>query len=149
VSSEDQNKRRPRSADTDFFERLAELDRDLPVAGHPEAAAPTRPSGTGPAERRRSSAMAPRDPRPLIDLFPPVDEPEPTTLERSDTCEPDRAPPPADVLDEPVSEAARSSRRVVGVAAALLLLVAAGATAAAYLFRKDLAAILSAWQQTP
>jgi hypothetical protein len=92
--------------------------------------------------------MARRDPRPLIDLFPPVDEPEPPTLERSDTGETAPAPPPADVLDEPGCEEARSPR-VVGLAAALLLLVAAGATAAAYLFRKDLAAILTAWQQTP
>jgi hypothetical protein len=148
VSSEDQNKRRPRSADTDFFERLAELDRDLPVTDHSEAAAPTPPAGAGPAERRRSSATAPRDPRPLIDLFPPMDEPELPTLERSNTGEAVPAPPPSGVLDEPVSEAARPPR-VVGLAAALLLLVAAGATAAAYLFRKDLATILSAWQQTP
>lgn len=139
MSSGDDNKKRPRSADTDFFERLAELDRDLPVAGQSETA----------AERRRSSAMAPRDPRPLIDLFPPVDEPEPAGLERPDTFEADQAPPPADVVDAPDSERVRSPRGVVGLAAGLFLLVAAGATAAAYLFRSDLAAILSVWQRAP
>ena len=90
--------------------------------------------------------MAPRDPRPLIDLFPPVDEPEPTALEPAGRFEADQTPPTADVLDEPVSKPARSSSGAVGLAAALLLLVAAGATAAAYLFRSDLAAILTAWQ---
>ena len=148
MNSGDENKKRPRSADTDFFERLAELDRDLPVTDHSEAAA-LRPAGVNPAERRRSSAMAPRDPRPLIDLFPPVDEPEPPALEPPDTFEADQPAAPADVLDEAVSEPTRSSRGVFGLAAALLLLVAAGATAAAYLFRSDLAAILSAWQRTP
>ena len=149
MSSGDENKKRPRSADTDFCERLAELDRGLPVADGSETASTLRPGAAGPAERRRSSAMAPRDPRPLIDLFPPVDEPEPVGLERPDMFEMDQATPPGDVLDEPGSEPVRSPKGVVGVAAALLLLVAAGATAAAYLFRSDLAAILSVWQQTP
>jgi hypothetical protein len=145
VSSGDENKKRPRSADTVFFERLAELDRGLPVTDDAETAYVSRPAA-GPAERRRSSAMAPRDPRPLIDLFPPVDEPEPAPLEGPDTFEAGYAPAPADVPDEPVSEPVRSPRRVVGLAAALLVLVAAGATAAAYLFRSDLAAILTAWR---
>ena len=144
MSSADENKKQPRSVDTDFFERLAELDRDLPVTS--ETAASTRPPGVGPAERRRSSAMAPRDPRPLIDLFPPVDEPEPSAHERVGRFEADQTPPPADELDEPVSEPIRSSSGVLGLAAVLLLLIAAGATAAAYLFRSDLAAILTAWR---
>jgi hypothetical protein len=143
VSSPDENKKRPRSADTDFFDRLAELERDLPVTDHSENA--TRPSGTGPAERRRSSARAPRDPRPLIDLFPPVEEPEPSALERAGASEGD-APPG---LDEPGSDDVPSSKRGIGLAAALLFLVAAGATAAAYLFRSDLAAILTAWEKAP
>jgi hypothetical protein len=63
--------------------------------------------------------MAPRDPRPLIDLFAPVDEPEASIP---------------------------SQRALVGVVAALGLLVAAGATAAAFVFRQDLAAMLAAWQ---
>ena len=146
MSSADENKKRPRSADTDFFERLAELDRDLPVTDRSETGASTRPPGVGPAERRRSSAMAPRDPRPLIDLFPPVDEPEPAALEPAGRFEADQTPPTADVLDEPVSKPARSSTGGLGLAAALLLLVAVGATAAAYLFRSDLAAILTVWQ---
>ena len=147
MSSPDEKKPLPRSADTDFFERLAELDRDLPVTDPSETAA-ARPAAVGPAERRRSSAMAPRDPRPLIDLFPPVDEPEPAGLERRETFEAHH-PPPADVLDDPDSEPVRSPRGVVVLAAVLLLLVAAGATAAAYLFRGDLASILTIWQQAP
>ena len=31
-------------------------------------------AATGLAERRRSSAMARRDPRPLLDLFPPPED---------------------------------------------------------------------------
>ena len=147
MSSPDEKKPLPRSADTDFFERLAELDRDLPVTDPSETAA-ARPAAVGPAERRRSSAMAPRDPRPLIDLFPPGDEPEPARFDPRDTFAA-QAPPSADVLDDPISEPVRSPRGIVGVAAALLLLVAAGATAAAYLFRSDLAAILTIWQQAP
>jgi hypothetical protein len=145
VSSPDEKKQRPRFADTDFFDRLAELDRDLPVTDTSEIAA-LRPAAAGPAERRRSSAMAPRDPRPLIDLFPPVEEPEPAGLERSAEFEADESVPQADVLDDPVCRPVRSPGRVAVLAAALVLLVAAGATAAAYLFRGDLAAILTAWQ---
>jgi hypothetical protein len=148
VSSGDENRKRPRSADTDFYERLAELDRGLPVTDQPETASTLRSGAAGPAERRRSSAMAPRDPRPLIDLFPPVDESEPTGLERPEPFEAHQSPP-ADVLDDPNLEPVRSPRGVVGLAAVLLLLVAAGATAAAYLFRGDLASILTIWQQAP
>ena len=148
MSSGDENRKRPRSADTDFYERLAELDRGLSVTDQSETASTLRSGAAGPAERRRSSAMAPRDPRPLIDLFPPVDEPEPTGLERPEPFEAHQSPP-ADVLDDPDSEPVRSPRGVVGLVAVLLLLVAAGATAAAYLFRSDLASILTIWQQAP
>ena len=82
----------------------------------------------------------------MIDLFPPVEEPEPAGLERSAEFEADESVPQADVLDDPVCRPVRSPGRVAVLAAALVLLVAAGATAAAYLFRGDLAAILTAWQ---
>ena len=82
--------------------------------------------------------MARRDPRPLLDLFPSPDDvheapPEPTV-------------PPSDRLSD--REAAPEIDRPLD-ARALFVLVAAGSTAAAYLFRGDIAAILSVWEQVP
>ena len=133
----DKEPKRPRSDDRDFLDRLSDLDRNLPVSGDPAGSAANDAYGEF-AERRRSSAAAPRDPRPLLELFPPV--------------EPD--PDPADsvyqrVSSPPAGEAAAVAREFAGsagMAAAFLLAMAAGATAAAYVFRADLAAIIAAWQ---
>jgi hypothetical protein len=147
------------STDRDFLERLADLDRNLTVSGEPPAAAEPADAWDDFAERRRSSAAAPRGPRPLLDLFPPV-EPEPE-------AGPPTAPQPPSVgretfkagnppgddafdqLDEEDLDEVESPRRVAALAATFLLAMAAGATAAAYLFRDDLAAIFAAWQQMP
>ena len=51
--------------------------------------------------------------------------------------------------DLDTTESARGFAGTPGMAAAFLLAMAAGATAAAYVFRADLAAIIAAWQQAP
>jgi hypothetical protein len=144
-----------RNAEADFLDRLAELDRNLPISPTPEIGA-AGDAATGLAERRRSSATAPRDPRPLLDLFPApedVDEPPPEQVapppdRRSDREALEIDPPLDDTEDDRHTEAS-APRWVVSLVAGLVLLVATGATAAAYLFRADIAAILAAWQESP
>ena len=143
-----------RNAEADFLDRLAELDRNLPISPTPEIGA-AGDAATGLAERRRSSATAPRDPRPLLDLFPPPEDmdaaPEqvaPPPDRRSDREALEIDPPLDDTEDDQHTEAS-APRWVVSLVAGLVLLVATGATAAAYLFRADIAAILAAWQESP
>lgn len=157
MSAADDGPSKPRkNAEADFLDRLAELDRNLPISHQPETGTSGDP-GTGLAERRRSSATAPRDPRPLLDLFPPPDDvdeapPEPTSLpsdRRSDREADLGIDRPLDATEDFPDVDDPSPRRVASLVAALVLLVAAGATAAAYLFRGDIAAILSAWERVP
>jgi hypothetical protein len=155
----DKDPRRPRSEDRDFLDRLSDLDRNLPVSGYAAESAASDADGEF-AERRRSSAAAPRDPRPLLDLFPPVEtDPAPADSGFQRVSSPPAGEAPA--AGEPLSDEvfteeeldARASARAfagtAGLAAAFLLAMAAGATAAAYVFRADLAALIAAWQQTP
>ena len=84
---------------------------------------------------RRPATGAPRGSRPLLDLFPPVEQERPIAVD-----------------DQPFEggvDTAPPLRRLATLAAAFLLLMAAGASAAAYVFRDELASILAAWQQTP
>ena len=149
--------KRPRSDDRDFLDRLSDLDRNLPVSGDPAGGAASDACGEF-AERRRSSAAAPRDPRPLLELFPPV-EPDPAGSVYQGVNAPPAAAatavdqsPADEAFDEEdldTTESARGFTGMAGMAAAFLLAMAAGATAAAYVFRADLAAIIAAWQQAP
>jgi hypothetical protein len=129
----DENPKRPRPGDEDFLKRLSDLDRNLGMAGDLDA-------GTGidawtEFAERRPATGAPRASRPLLDLFPPAEQERPIALDdRPSGADVDTAPP---------------LRRLATLAAAFLLLMAAGASAAAYLFRDELAAILAAWQEIP
>ena len=104
------------------------------MAGDADASAAVDPWADF-AERRRSSAAAPPGSRPLLDLFPPAEEECPVDDEQ-----------PFEPTDP---ETASSAGSRATLAAGFLLLMAAGASAAAYIFREELAAILAAWQQTP
>lgn len=153
MSTADEPSKPRRSAEADFLDRLAELDRNLPISQTLEIGT-TGDAATGLAERRRSSATAPRDPRPLLDLFPPpedVDAPPEQVAPPSDRGSDREAAreiaPPLDETQDYQNTEASSPRWVVSLVAALVLLVASGATAAAYLFRADIAAILAAWQE--
>src|SRR5687767_9798515 len=100
----DKDPKRPRSDDRDFLDRLSDLDRNLPVSGDPTGGATGDAYGEF-AERRRSSAAAPRDPRPLLDLFPPV-EPDPYS---ADSVYQSVSSPPAaqaTAFDEPPTDEA-------------------------------------------
>ena len=147
--------KRPQSDDRDFLDRLSDLDRNLPVSGDPAGSAANDAYGEF-AERRRSSAAAPRDPRPLLDLFPPVEpDPDPAGSVFQKVSAPPAGEAAVDELttdEDPAEEdldTIEGTRGLAGMAAALLLAMAAGATAAAYVFRADLAAIIAAWQQAP
>jgi hypothetical protein len=142
----DEKPKRSRRDEADFLERLAELDRNLASSDHAEGAAAIDAWAEF-AERRPSSNVPPKGMRPLLDLFPPV-------APASDSQPQAAVPPPErdDAAGEPWNEPAdddidlmASPVRVAGLLVVLLLLVAAGATAAAYVFRDDLAAILTAW----
>ena len=101
--------------------------------------------------------MARRDPRPLLDLFPPPDDvheapPEataPPSVRLSDREAALGIDRPLDAREDEQDVDDPSPRPVASLVAALFVLVAAGATAAAYLFRGDIAAILSVWEQVP
>jgi hypothetical protein len=152
----DKEPKRPRSDESDFLDRLSDLDRNLPVSGDPAGSAATDAYGEF-AERRRSSAAAPRDPRPLLDLFPPVvPYPDPADSVYQKVSSPhageaaiDELPTDEDFAEEEDLNTTEATRGLAGMAAAFLLAMAAGATAAAYVFRADLAAIIAAWQQAP
>ena len=153
MSAADEPSKPRRNAEADFLDRLAELDRNLPISQKPEIGTAGDPT-TDLAERRRSSATAPRDPRPLLDLFPPPEDmdapPEqvaPPSDRRSGREAAREIDPPLDDTQDYQNTEASSPRWVVSLVAALVLLVASGATAAAYLFRADIAAILAAWQE--
>lgn len=154
----DKEPKRPQSDDRDFLDRLSDLDRNLPVSGDPAGGAATDAYGEF-AERRRSSAAAPRDPRPLLDLFPPVEpDPDPDPADSvyqrvssppASEATPVYEPPSDEVYADEDLDTTESARGFAGMAAAFLVAMAAGATAAAYVFRADLAAIIAAWQQAP
>ena len=148
MSAADEPSKPRQDADADFLDRLAELDRNLPISHKPETGMPND-AATGLAERRKSSATArpasaarsvsraPRRTRGAAgpdsafvrwaigsEAAPGIDRPLDAREDDQDTDDP-------------------SPRRVASLVAALFVLVAAGATAAAYLFRGDIAAILS------
>ena len=155
MSAADEPSKPRRNAEADFLDRLAELDRNLPISQTPEIDA-AGDAATGLAERRRSSATAPRDPRPLLDLFPapedmdaPPPEPVAPPSDRRSDQEALEIDPPLDDTEDYQPTVASSPRWVVSLVAAVVLLVASGATAAAYLFRAEIAAILAAWQESP
>jgi hypothetical protein len=153
----DKEPKRPRSDESDFLDRLSDLDRNLPVSGDPAGSAATDAYGEF-AERRRSSAAAPRDPRPLLELFPPV-EPDPDSDSADSVYQKESSPAAGEATVDELStdedfaeqevDTTEATRGLAGMAAAFLLAMAAGATAAAYVFRADLAAIIAAWQQAP
>jgi hypothetical protein len=68
---------------------------------------------------------------------------------RSDRQTPPEIDPPLDDTEDYQHTVAASPRWVVSLVAAVVLLVASGATAAAYLFRAEIAAILADWQESP
>jgi hypothetical protein len=153
VSAADEPSKPRRTAEADFLDRLAELDRNLPISHKAETAGD---AATGLAERRRSSATAPRDPRPLLDLFPPPEDmdeapTEPITPPSDRRSDREAAPDIDQPLDTQDCQDIETSSPgwVASLVAALVLLVATGATAAAYLFRADIAAILAAWRESP